>query len=269
MLIDTHAHLASRQFDSDREAVLQRARAAGVSRIIAPATDLADCARLAAFCEQHDDVFFASGIHPCDAHTVSGDGWVRQLRELAAHPKVAAIGEIGLDYFHPPPNGFALETWKAHQAAVLRAQLELAAELRLNVILHNRESWDDLVALVMPYSARLRAVFHCYTGSLDQARPLLDAGHLVSFTGIVTFKNAGVVAQTARDIPDGAFMLETDSPYMAPVPHRGKRCEPAFVADTARAIAQMRGVAEPEIARITGATAAQFFRMRMLHAAGS
>lgn len=261
MLVDTHAHLASRQFDSDREAVLLRARDAGVSRIVAPATDLDDCVRLAAICERHDDVFLATGIHPCDAHTVHGDQWVGRLRDLAAHPKVAAIGEIGLDYFHPPPDGFALEAWKAHQAAVLRAQLELAAELRLNVILHNRESWDDLVAAIMPYSGRLRAVFHCYTGTLEQARPLLDAGHLVSFTGIVTFKNAGVVAQTARDIADGAFMLETDSPYMAPVPHRGKRCEPAFVADIARAVALLRGTTEIEIARSSGKTAADFFRI--------
>lgn len=261
MLVDTHAHIASRQFDSDREAILQRARAAGVRRIIAPATDLEDCAKLAAICEQHDDVFFAAGIHPCDAHTVSGDGWIEQLRRHARHPKVAAIGEIGLDYFHPPPDGFTLETWKAHQAAVLRAQLELAAELRLNVILHNRESWDDLVAIVMPFSDRLRAVFHCYTGTLDQARPLIAAGHLISFTGIVTFKNAAVVQQTAREAPDSSFMLETDSPYLAPVPHRGRRCEPAYVADTAKAVAALRGATFDAIAHITGQTTGRFFRM--------
>jgi len=260
MLTDSHCHIASRQFDNDRDAVLQRAREAGVRRIIAPATDLDDCAKLAAICDQHEDVFMAAGIHPCEANTVSGESWITQLRTFAAHPKAIAIGEIGLDYYHAPPDGFDVASWKAQQAFVLRAQLDLAAELGLNVILHNRESWDDLVAQVTPYNGRLRAVFHCYTGTLEQARPLLDAGHLVSFTGIVTFKNASIVQQTVRRIPDGAFMLETDSPYLAPVPHRGKRCEPAFVADTAKTVADLRGVSLDEIAESTGQTAKEFFR---------
>ncbi len=261
MLIDTHCHIASRQFDSDRDAVLSRARDAGVRQIIAPGTDLEDCRKLAGICEQHEDVLMAAGIHPCDAHTVSGDGWIAELREIAKRPKTAAIGEIGLDYFHPPPDGFEVESWRLHQAAVLRSQLELAAELGLNVILHNRESWEDLTAIVLPFSGRLRAVFHCFTGTMEQARPLIEAGHLISFTGIVTFKNAAIVQQTAREIPDGQFMLETDSPYLAPVPHRGKRCEPAHVADTARAVAAMRGVSEEDLIRGTGETAVRFFRI--------
>lgn len=261
MLIDTHCHIASRQFDSDRDAVLSRARAAGVKRIVAPATDLEDCRKLAGICEQHDDVFMAAGIHPCDANTVSGDDWISELRTFAGHRKAAAIGEIGLDYFHPPPDGFEAAEWRRHQAAVLRSQLEVAAELRLNVILHNRESWDDLVSIVMPFSERLRAVFHCFTGTMEQAKPLLEAGHLISFTGIVTFKNAAIIQQAAREVPDGQFMLETDSPYLAPVPHRGKRCEPAYVADTARAVAAMRGVSEEALIGATGETAADFFRM--------
>lgn len=261
MLTDTHCHLASKQFDNDRDAVIQRARDAGVGRIIAPATDLDDCEKLTAICDQHDDVFMAAGIHPCDAHTVSGEAWIAQLRQFASHPKVIAIGEIGLDYFHAPPDGFDPASWRSHQAHVLRAQLELAAELGLNVILHNRESWDDLVAQVMPFSDRLRAVFHCYTGTMEQARPLLDAGHLVSFTGIVTFKNAAAVQQTVRKIPDGSFMLETDSPYLAPVPHRGKRCEPAYVADTAKAVAALRGAALDQITETTGRSARDFFRI--------
>jgi TatD DNase family protein len=142
----------------------------------------------------------------------------------------------------------------------LRLQLDLAAELSLNVVLHNRESWDDLVAQVMPYSGRLRGVFHCYTGTLEQAQPLLEAGHLISFTGIVTFKNPGPAGETAREVPDGSYMLETDAPYLAPVPHRGQRCEPAYVADTARAVAAMRGQSAEEVARVTTATALKFFR---------
>ncbi len=260
MLTDTHTHLGSRQFDADLPAVLQRARAAGVTRMIAPAVDLENTRKLIAIAENESDVRLAAGIHPCDVDTISGDAWIDELRTLAQHPKVAAIGEIGLDYFHAPPDGWTQENWRSHQHTCLRAQLDLAVELGLNVILHNRESWDDLCAIVMPYSGRLRGVFHCYTGTLDQARPLLDAGHLISFTGIATFKNAGVIAETARDVPAGHFMLETDAPYLAPVPHRGKRCEPSHVADTARHLATLRGLSLEELAEMTTRTALGFFK---------
>ena len=260
MLTDTHTHLGSRQFDADLPAVLQRARAAGVTRMIAPAVDLENTRKLIAIAENEPDVRLAAGIHPCDVDSVSGDAWIDELHTLAQHPKVAAIGEIGLDYFHAPPDGWTQENWRSHQHTCLRAQLDLAVELGLNVILHNRESWDDLCAIVMPYSGRLRGVFHCYTGTLDQARPLLDAGHLISFTGIATFKNAGIIAETARDVPAGHFMLETDAPYLAPVPHRGKRCEPAHVADTARHLATLRGISLEELAETTTRTAVGFFK---------
>lgn len=259
MFFDTHTHLASRQFDQDLPAVLARSRAAGVSRMVAPATDLENARKLLAIAEHETDVRVAVGIHPCDADSVSGLAWIDELRELARHPKVCAIGEIGLDYFHSPPEGFALVDWKALQAKVLITQLELAAELKLNVILHNRESWDDLTALVLPFSDRLRGVFHCFTGTLEQAQPLLERGHLISFTGIVSFKNAGIIAETARLVPADSYMIETDAPYLAPVPHRGKRCEPAYVADTARAIASLRGEPVEKIAADTARTALAFF----------
>lgn len=259
MFFDTHTHLGSRQFDNDLPAVLERARAAGVTRMVAPAVDLENARKLLAIAENEPDVRVAVGIHPCDADSVSGVAWIDELRQLARHPKVCAIGEIGLDYFHAPPDGWTLENWRAHQATVLRAQLELAAELKLNVILHNRESWDDLTALVLPFSDRLRGVFHCFTGTMEQATPLLECGHLISFTGIVSFKNAGVIAETARQVPADRFMLETDAPYLAPVPYRGKRCEPAYVADTARAVAALRGVPVEKIAAATTRTALAFF----------
>jgi TatD DNase family protein len=260
MFFDTHTHLGSRQFEADLPQVLERARAAGVTRMMAPATDLENARRLLALAEREPDVRVAVGVHPTDVDTVSGDGWIAELRELARHPKVAAIGEIGLDYFHAPAEGFDVTKWRAHQAQCLRLQLELAAELGLNVVLHNRESWDDLVALVLPFSGRLRGVFHCYTGTLEQARPLLEAGHLISFTGIVTFKNPGPGGETARTVAADSYMLETDAPYLAPVPYRGKRCEPAYVADTARAVAAMRGQSVEEVARDTTATALRFFK---------
>lgn len=259
MFFDTHTHLANKQFDHDLPAVLERARAAGITRMVAPATDLENARKLLAIAEHEADVRVAVGIHPCDADTVSGTAWIDELRELSKHPKVCAIGEIGLDYFHAPPEGFILDDWKAHQAKVLTAQLELAAELKLNVILHNRESWDDLTALVLPFSDRLHGVFHCFTGTIEQAQPLIDRGHLISFTGIVSFKNAGVIAETARLVPANGYMIETDAPYLAPVPHRGKRCEPAFVADTACAIAALRGETVEQVAADTTRNALDFF----------
>ncbi len=260
MLFDTHTHLASRQFDNDLPEVLARARAAGVTHFLAPAVDLDSTRQLLDLAASEPDVRLAAGIHPCDVDSVQGDAWIDELRDLARQPGVAAIGEIGLDYYHAPPAGYSIESWKAWQARCLRLQLELAVELGLNVVLHNRDSWDDLVAQVRPFEGRLRAVFHCYTGTLEQARPLLEAGHLISFTGIVTFKNPGPAAETARTVPDGAYLLETDAPYLAPVPHRGRRCEPAFVADTARAVATLRGQSFETVAQTTSATALQFFR---------
>ena len=260
MFFDTHTHLGSRQFDSDLPAVLERARAAGITRMVAPATDLENARKLLTLTENEPDVRVAVGIHPCDADSVSGAAWIDELRDLAMHPKVCAIGEIGLDYFHAPPEAFTLEEWKAHQAKVLTAQLQLAVELKLNVILHNRESWDDLTALVLPFSDRLRGVFHCFTGTMEQAAPLLKLGHLISFTGIVSFKNAGVIAEAASVAPADGYMIETDAPYLAPVPHRGKRCEPAYVADTARAIAALRGETMEQVAADTTRNALAFFR---------
>jgi len=260
MFFDTHTHLGSQKFDTDLPAILDRARAAGVTRMLAPATDLPNARKLLTLAEKEPDVRVAVGIHPCDVDSVSGDSWFMELRELAKHPKVAAIGEIGLDYFHAPPEGFDLPGWKAHQAHCLRLQLDLAVELGLNVVLHNRESWEDLTALVLPYSGRLRGVFHCFTGTLAQAQPLLEAGHLISFTGIVTFKNPGPAGEAVRTVPAGHYMLETDAPYLAPVPHRGQRCEPAFVADTARKVAEMRGQTVEDVARDTSVTACGFFK---------
>jgi TatD DNase family protein len=260
MLIDTHAHLDHRQFTPDLPAVLERARAAGVTRWVTPATDLESTRALANLAAVHEGLHPCAGIHPCDSDSVSGEAWIGELRALALAPNVAAIGEIGLDYYHKAPEGFDEASWRAHQAVVLRLQLELAAELKLNAIIHTRESHDDLVAQITSLTGRLRAVFHCFTGNEEQARQLMGMGHLVSFTGIVTFKNSPVIQATAKALPAGSFMLETDGPYLAPVPHRGKRCEPAYVADTARFVAELRGETLEELAAHTSATAERFFR---------
>ncbi len=259
-LTDTHTHLGSRQFAVDLPAVLERARAAGVTAMVAPAVDLANAREVLAIAEREPDVFAAVGIHPCDVDSVSDDTWVDELRELARHPKVVALGETGLDYYHAPTLGYSKEAWRNWQKRVLRLHLELAVELGLNVALHNRDSWEDLVAEVEPFHGRLRAQFHCFTGTLEQARPLLEAGHLISFTGIVTFKNSGAMPAVAKEAPAGSFMLETDAPYLAPIPFRGKRCEPAYLIHTAEKVAALRGETLEQVAVETMATAKGFFK---------
>jgi TatD DNase family protein len=258
-LVDTHTHLGSRQFAGDLPAVLARAREAGVGAMVVPAVDLANAREVLAICEREPDVFAAVGIHPCDVDSVTGEAWVEELRELARHPRVVALGETGLDHFHAPPEGFTVEVWRAWQKRVLRLHLELAVELALPVVLHNRDSWDDLVAEVAPFHGRVRAQFHCFTGTLEQAMPLVEAGHVVSFTGIVTFKNPGSMAEVAASVPAGSYLLETDAPYLAPMPHRGKRCEPAYVRFTAEKVAALRGETLEQVAAETGATAREFF----------
>lgn len=258
-LIDSHTHLASRQFQQDLPGVLERARAAGVTGMVVPAVDLSNAREVLAICDREPDVFAAVGIHPCDVDSVTGDGWREELRTLAQHPKVVALGETGLDYFHAPPEGFTEEHWRNWQKEVLRGHLELATELGLPVVLHNRGSWADLLAVVEPFHGRLRAQFHCFTGTLEEAQPLLEAGHLISFPGIVTFKNSGNMAAVAAVVPSGAYMVETDAPYLAPVPHRGKRCEPAYVRFTAEVVATLRGETFEQVARETSITAVDFF----------
>ncbi|OAI57577.1 hypothetical protein AYO49_01855 [Verrucomicrobiaceae bacterium SCGC AG-212-N21] len=259
MLTDTHAHLASKQLANDLPEVIVRAKEAGVSRMVCIGTTLEDARRVLEIAEANEGVFGTVGIHPCDADTVKDASFVEELRQLARHPKVVGIGEIGLDYYHKPPEGFTLEEWKKHQAFVLERQLELAAELGLNVVLHNRESFDDLVTQVLPWSGKLRGVFHCFTGTAEQALPLIEKGHLVSFTGIVTFKNGQVTQECARALPEGGFMFETDCPYLAPMPHRGKRNEPAYVRLTAEFVAGLRGTTLEKLAARTNETAWQFF----------
>jgi len=263
-LVDSHTHLGNRRFADDLEGVLIRARAAGVAAMVAPAVDLVNAREVLAIAEWEADVFAAVGIHPCDVDTVTGEAWVEELRELARHPKVVALGETGLDYFHAPPEGFTVEAWRAWQKRVLRLHLEVAVETGLPVVLHNRESWEDLVAEVAPFQGRVRAQFHCFTGTLEEARPVLEAGHVISFTGIVTFKNPGSMAEVAGSVPAGSYLLETDAPYLAPMPHRGTRCEPGYVRETAMKVAALRGETLEQVVAETWGTARSFFgRMDM------
>jgi TatD DNase family protein len=283
MLIETHAHLDYPDFANDFDDVLRRATEAGVTRIITIGTSVESSRRVVDLAEKYPNVFAVIGVHPTYAQQAEEDV-ITPLRELAKNPRVVAIGEIGLDYHHLPSvetakqkhiqvfNALQSETeeqveariedgaYKSKQAELFEQLLDLAAELRLNVVIHQRGAWDDTLEILRNYGRQVSGVFHCFGGTLDQANEVLDLGHLVSFTGIVTFKNGKQVREVAAQVPIDRFMVETDCPYLAPVPFRGKRCEPAHTRLVAEEIARARGVRLEEIAGATTATAEEFFR---------
>jgi TatD DNase family protein len=284
MLIDTHAHLDYPDFAGDFEDVLRRANEAGVTRIITIGTSVESSRRAIALAEKYPNVYAVIGVHPTAADE-SGEDVITPLRELAQSPHVVAIGETGLDYHRLPSIELAKErkaqvfakalqssteeqieadihdgSYKSKQASLFEQQLDLAAELGLNVVIHQRDAWDDTLEIIRPYSDKLRGVFHCFGGTLEQAKEVLDLNHLVSFTGIVTFKNGASVREVAANVPLWQFMVETDCPYLAPVPFRGKRCEPAHTRLVADSIAAARGINVEELASATTQTAEEFFR---------
>jgi TatD DNase family protein len=277
MLIDTHAHLDFPDFARDLDAVLSRAETAGVKQILTIGTTLQSSRRSIELAERYPNLFATVGIHP-NSVGEERDDFMQELRALANHPKVVAIGETGLDYHYLPSRnekedilrttlGSASigsveteirdEAIKAAQSAAFEQQLELAAELGKSVVIHQRDAWDDTVAILRRHP--VRAVFHCFNSSVEQALDVIDLGHLVSFAGIVTFKNAAEVRNAAASIPLDRLLVETDCPYLAPVPNRGKRCEPAFVRNTAQTIAELRSMTLPEFATRTTANAESFF----------
>jgi len=259
---DTHAHLGDPDFANDLPEVIARARAAGVARIISVGTDLESSRRAVSLTERFADIFAVIGWHPTEVHQAPED--IRPaLRELAKHPKVVAIGEIGLDYHHLPAekNGRAEDDvrCKQRQMEFFRQQLEIAAEAGLNCVIHQRDAFDDTLAQLQPFAGQLRCVFHCFGENTGRLRRVLEIGALVSFTGIVTFKNGQNVRDTVAATPPDKFMLETDCPYLAPVPHRGKRCEPAHVKEISETIVRVKGCSLDELSTATCKTAAEFF----------
>jgi TatD DNase family protein len=284
MLIETHAHLDYPDFAGDLDDVLRRATEAGVTRIITIGTSVESSRRAVGLAEKHSNIYAVIGVHPTYAQEAEEDV-IAPLRELAKSRRVAGIGETGLDYHRLPSvqaakeknvqvfaRAFQGETeeeieaniqdgaYKSRQASVFQQQLDLAADLGLNVVIHQRDAWDDTLEIMRPYTGKLRGVFHCFGGSLEQANEIIDLDHLVSFTGIVTFKNGVAVRDVATQIPLWKFMVETDCPYLAPVPFRGKRCEPAHTRIVAETIAAARGIPLQEVAEVTTETAERFFR---------
>jgi TatD DNase family protein len=272
MLIDTHAHLDFPDFAPDLGQVLARAAAAGVDRIITIGTSVESSRRaveLAKASRRGDltlpdaptlpRIFAAVGVHPNSAGEAERH-FIEELRDLAKHPEVVAIGEIGGDNHRPSADEKEAAETRAVQADVFRLQLDLAAELGLNAVVHERDAWQETLGILAPYHGRLRTVFHCFGKGIENASHLLEQNHLVSFTGILTFKNAATVQETARWMPDGQFLLETDCPFLAPVPRRGKRCEPADTRLVAEFIAGLRHTSLEAVAQQTTAQAETFFR---------
>ncbi|MES2476379.1 MAG: TatD family hydrolase [Verrucomicrobiota bacterium] len=266
MLTDSHCHLASHKFAAEEIAeLLARAREAGVSRMVSLATSLDDVAANLTHSE-NPAVHACVGIHPCDVHHAPDDAVV-QLSRFVDDARVCGIGETGLDYYHPAPDGWTEQDFRARQQDFLQQHFALAAKAGLNVVIHTRDkdghaSFEDALAIYEEHRGSVRAVFHCFIGPWENAARVLDLGGLVSFGGVATFKNAKLVHDTAARCPAGGFMLETDAPYLAPEPFRGKRNEPAFVRQTAERLAVLRGETLAELAAHTATTAEKFFRFR-------
>ena len=252
-LIDTHCHLTFDDLVADIEAVLAHSQQAGVTGWITVGTDMEQNRKTIELAERHENMYAAIGIHPHDAKNVTA-GTITELKKLAQNEKVVAIGETGLDFhydFSP----------RQDQRRAFAQQLKIAAELGLPVIIHCREAFDETMEILEQYGRSVkRVVFHCFGGSADQAKIVLDRGFYISFTGVVTFKNAEPVRQAAKIVPLAKLMLETDCPYMSPEPMRKQKInEPALMIHTARCLAELKGMDLGDFAEEVTATSRAFF----------
>ena len=279
MLIDTHAHLDYSEFSSDLDQVVLRARQKGVGKILTIGTGLESSRRAVDLAGRYDEVFAVVGVHPTSV-SENVSNFRDLLRDISIHEKVVAIGETGLDYHRLSERVLShrrggdesesytgdsveelVERDRAAQASAFKIQLELALERGLNVVIHQREAWEETLKVLEEFDGRVKGVFHCFGGSPEQAFEVIERGHLVSFTGIVTFKNAENVRKTVATIPEGCFMVETDCPYLAPVPFRGNRCEPWHTVLVAEAVALSRQSDFARISRETTFAAENFFHL--------
>lgn len=244
MIIDTHAHLDMPQYDEDRDAVIQRARDRGVEYILNVGCDLESSCQSVELSERYDFIYAAAGIHPHDVKGID-DSTYEALKQLHAHPKVVAFGEIGLDYFknHSPQDT---------QRRRFKEQVELALELGKPIIVHNRDAKEDMIAILSEYyplAGKPSGIFHCFSGDRELAERALEMGFYISFAGPLTFKNAKGLREVAQNIPADRLFVETDSPFLTPTPYRGKRNEPAYVNHTAEKMAEIRGLNIKDVER--------------------
>lgn len=262
MLIDTHAHIYLDRFEADLDALVERARAAGVTRIVLPAIDVPSIHRALALCDRYEGLYAMAALHPSEVKEAT-EADFEAVADLCDDPRVVAVGESGLDYYWD-------RSFDARQQVLLRRHIRLAVERDLPLILHLRdrknlaEVFDDVVALLREERAaagrpeRLRGIFHCFTGTAEQASTARDLGFYVGLGGVLTFKNSGL-DEAVRAIPMEQIVLETDAPYLAPEPYRGKRNEPAYVRHVAEKLAEVKGLPLEEVARLTTANAERLF----------
>lgn len=253
-LFDTHAHYDAEQFDTDREELLAKLPENGVGLVVNPGCDIPTSRKALELANRYDYIYAAIGYHP-ESCAPYQESELDLLRELAQNPKVVAIGEIGLDYYweeNPP---------RELQQQVFRAQMELARELKLPVIVHDREAHADSLTIIKEFP-EVKGVFHCFSGSAEMAKELVKLGWMISFTGVLTYKNARKAVEAAEVVPIESIMIETDAPYMAPVPHRGKRCDSSLVVHTCEKLAEIKGIRIEDCARITMENGKRFFGIK-------
>ncbi len=251
VIFDSHSHYIDEAFDADRDELLASFPEKGIRRCMICATDLSSAAECLALAERYPALLItAVGIHPETPD--APEGYLRELELLSQHPSVRAIGEIGLDYHYDDCD-------PGQQKRILREQLTLAKKLALPVILHCRDATGDMLEILRDY-APLEGVMHCFSGSAESAQEVLKMGLYIGFTGVITFKNAKKPLAALRSVPPERLLLETDCPYMAPVPYRGKRCDSTMLTETAAVMAREKGVSAEEICRITAENAARLFR---------
>lgn len=244
MFFDTHAHLDDRQFKEDRGLVIERARTAGVELIVNVGYNISSARQTVELTQKYDFIYGTVGMHPHDAKDLDGEG-IRILKQLAQNPKIVAIGEIGLDYYwdHSP---------HAVQQRVFRRMIDLAREVKLPIVIHDRDAHEDIFKILKEEgAAQVGGIFHCYSGSFTLAKEAIRMGFYISIAGPVTFQNAKKTVEVVKEIPLEYLLIETDCPYLAPMPHRGKRNEPAHVARVAEAIARIKGLPLEEVAQAT------------------
>ena len=252
MLFDTHAHMNDPAFDQDREQVLLGLKDKGVELVMNIGCSLKSSRDCIAMAEKYPFVYATVGSHPDSADEVNEDV-IGQYRQMAQHERVLAIGEIGLDYHYE-------DIPREIQKKAFRMQMELAKELNMPVVIHEREAHDDGMRIVKEFKG-VTGVFHCYSGSAEMARQLVDMGWYIGFTGVLTFKNARKAVETAQRIPLERIVLETDCPFMAPEPFRGKRCDPGYLYRMAERLAEIRGISVEEVHAVTMENAKRLYRM--------
>lgn len=253
MLFDSHAHIDNQRFDSDRDEVLARSRENGVTGIINAGACMPSSAASIELAEKYPEVYAAVGVHPHDAEGVKDEDY-EQLADWSRHPRVVAIGEIGLDYYYD-------YSPRAIQKEVFIRQIDVARQMQLPIIIHDRDAHGDVLEIVKKEAQGVTGVFHCFSGSMEMARECLALGFYIAVGGSVTFKNAAKLPAVAASVPLDRLLFETDCPYLTPQPYRGRRNEPAYVRIVAEYVAELRQMELPALAEATTANVKRLFRI--------